>query len=50
VVVDDVLHHAPAVVRRADVADIDRDRRAALGQLGLQLPGTLGVASVAGGH
>ena len=49
VMVDDLLHGAPAVLGRADVALVDGDRDLVLGELGLEGLGALAVAAVAGG-
>ena len=48
-VVDDLLHGAPAVLGRADVALVDGHRDLVLGELGLEGLGALAIAAIAGG-
>ena len=47
--VDDLLHGAPAVLGRADVALMDGHRDLVLGELGLEGLGALAIPAVAGG-
>jgi hypothetical protein len=49
VVIDDLLHGAPAVLGRADVALMDGDRDLVFGELGLEGLGAFAIAAVARG-